>query len=111
MSQVWLQKLPVRLAEGEALQCVTERAMAWQDAARALLGAPALAALPALPLDAHAQVSPAPPAPRPAPPPARRPLTARFALQANREKADKLNAELKKATGRAHDHAVTHNHR
>ncbi|CAG9570286.1 unnamed protein product [Danaus chrysippus] len=34
---VWLQKLPVRLAEGEALQCVTERAMAWQDAARALL--------------------------------------------------------------------------
>ncbi|CAH0731719.1 unnamed protein product, partial [Brenthis ino] len=43
---VWLQKLPVRLAEGEALQCVTERAMAWQDAARAMLAAPALAALP-----------------------------------------------------------------
>lgn len=39
---VWLQKLPVRLAEGEALQCVTERAMAWQDAARALLASPAL---------------------------------------------------------------------
>ncbi|XP_041984302.1 lysine-specific demethylase lid isoform X2 [Aricia agestis] len=36
---VWLQKLPVRLAEGEALQCVTERAMAWQDAARAQLSA------------------------------------------------------------------------
>ncbi|XP_045539798.1 lysine-specific demethylase lid [Papilio machaon] len=36
---VWLQKLPVRLAEGEALQCVTERAMAWQDSARALLSA------------------------------------------------------------------------
>ncbi|XP_068624801.1 lysine-specific demethylase 5 [Battus philenor] len=36
---VWLQKLPVRLAEGEALQCVTERAMAWQDSARALLAA------------------------------------------------------------------------
>ncbi|XP_028172031.1 lysine-specific demethylase lid isoform X3 [Ostrinia furnacalis] len=72
---VWLQKLPVRLAEGEALQCVTERAMAWQDAARALLASPALAALPA-----HAE--------RP---------------QTNREKSDKLNAELKKATGRAHD--------
>ncbi|CAB3255151.1 unnamed protein product [Arctia plantaginis] len=83
---VWLQKLPVRLAEGEALQCVTERAMAWQDAARALLAAPALAALPALPHDSHT-------------------------AQANREKADKLNAELKKATGRAHDHTVSHNHR
>uniref|UniRef100_A0A2A4JRQ2 [histone H3]-trimethyl-L-lysine(4) demethylase n=1 Tax=Heliothis virescens TaxID=7102 RepID=A0A2A4JRQ2_HELVI len=71
---VWLQKLPVRLAEGEALQCVTERAMAWQDAARALLASPLLAALPALP-----------------------------ALACSREKADKLNAELKKATGRAHD--------
>ncbi|XP_072946087.1 lysine-specific demethylase 5 [Epargyreus clarus] len=43
---VWLQKLPVRLAEGEALQCVTERAMAWQDAARALLSSPQLATLP-----------------------------------------------------------------
>lgn len=27
---VSLQKLPVRMAEGEALQCLTERAMAWQ---------------------------------------------------------------------------------
>nr|XP_049705710.1 lysine-specific demethylase lid isoform X1 [Helicoverpa armigera] len=71
---VWLQKLPVRLAEGEALQCVTERAMAWQDSARALLASPLLASLPALP-----------------------------ALSCSREKADKLNAELKKATGRAHD--------
>ncbi|XP_069362582.1 lysine-specific demethylase 5 isoform X2 [Maniola hyperantus] len=44
---VWLQKLPVRLAEGEALQCVTERAMAWQDAARAVLGSASLATLPA----------------------------------------------------------------
>ncbi|XP_045487990.1 lysine-specific demethylase lid [Pieris rapae] len=41
---VWLQKLPVRLAEGEALQCVTERAMAWQDTARAILSSPQLAA-------------------------------------------------------------------
>ena len=27
---VSLQKLPVRMVEGEALQCLTERAMAWQ---------------------------------------------------------------------------------
>uniref|UniRef100_H3BWG1 [histone H3]-trimethyl-L-lysine(4) demethylase n=1 Tax=Tetraodon nigroviridis TaxID=99883 RepID=H3BWG1_TETNG len=31
---VSLQKLPVRLPEGEALQCLTERAMSWQDQAR-----------------------------------------------------------------------------
>lgn len=47
--QVWLQKLPVRLAEGEALQCVTERAMAWQDTVRALLTGPLLASLPPRP--------------------------------------------------------------
>ncbi|XP_077289292.1 lysine-specific demethylase 5A-like isoform X2 [Arctopsyche grandis] len=34
---VSLQNLPVRLCEGEALQCLTERAMAWQDKARALM--------------------------------------------------------------------------
>ena len=34
-----LQKLPVRLAEAEALQCLTERAMAWQDRARPVLQA------------------------------------------------------------------------
>lgn len=34
---VSLQKLPVRLPEGEALQCLTERAMNWQDRARQLL--------------------------------------------------------------------------
>lgn len=34
---VSLQKLTVRLPEGEALQCLTERAMAWQDRARTLL--------------------------------------------------------------------------
>merc|ERR1719209_1918680 len=32
-----LQKLPVSLPEGEALQCLAERAMAWQDKARSLL--------------------------------------------------------------------------
>lgn len=34
---VSLQKLSVRLPEGEALQCLTERAMNWQDRARQLL--------------------------------------------------------------------------
>lgn len=34
---VSLQKLYVRLHEGEALQCLTERAMNWQDRARQLL--------------------------------------------------------------------------
>ena len=32
-----LQKLPFSLPEGEALQCLAERAMAWQDKARSLL--------------------------------------------------------------------------
>ncbi|XP_076469736.1 lysine-specific demethylase 5A-like isoform X2 [Babylonia areolata] len=40
---VSLQKLPVRLAEGEALQCLTERAMAWQDRAQQMLTTPQLA--------------------------------------------------------------------
>ncbi|XP_042883818.1 lysine-specific demethylase 5A-like isoform X2 [Penaeus japonicus] len=34
---VALQKLPVRLPEGEALQCLTERGMSWQDRARQLM--------------------------------------------------------------------------
>ena len=41
---VSLQKLTVRLPEGEALQCLTERAMAWQDRARTALATPELAA-------------------------------------------------------------------
>ena len=41
---VSLQKLPVRLAEGEALQCLTERAMAWQDRARQALATDELSA-------------------------------------------------------------------
>merc|ERR1719445_2238768 len=41
---VSLQKLTVRLPEGEALQCLTERAMAWQDRARTVLGRPELTA-------------------------------------------------------------------
>ncbi|XP_011494343.1 PREDICTED: lysine-specific demethylase lid [Ceratosolen solmsi marchali] len=36
---VSLQKIPVRLPEGEALQCLTERAMNWQDRARQALSA------------------------------------------------------------------------
>ncbi|KAL0125081.1 hypothetical protein PUN28_004314 [Cardiocondyla obscurior] len=31
---VTLQKIPIRMPEGEALQCLTERAMNWQDRAR-----------------------------------------------------------------------------
>ncbi|KAK7080654.1 Lysine-specific demethylase 5A [Halocaridina rubra] len=34
---VALQKLPLRLPEAEALQCLTERAMSWQDRARKLM--------------------------------------------------------------------------
>ncbi|XP_011052958.1 PREDICTED: lysine-specific demethylase lid [Acromyrmex echinatior] len=34
---VSLQKIPIRLPEGEALQCLTERAMNWQDRARKAL--------------------------------------------------------------------------
>merc|ERR1712172_60499 len=41
---VSLQKLTVRLPEGEALQCLTERAMAWQDRARTALATTELAA-------------------------------------------------------------------
>merc|ERR1719461_740424 len=41
---VSLQKLTVRLPEGEALQCLTERAMAWQDKARTMLATPELSA-------------------------------------------------------------------
>jgi len=37
---VSLQKLTVRLPEGEALQCLTERAMAWQDRSRTVLATP-----------------------------------------------------------------------
>jgi len=41
---VSLQKLTVRLPEGEALQCLTERAMAWQDRARTILATPDISA-------------------------------------------------------------------
>ncbi|KDR13965.1 hypothetical protein L798_11923, partial [Zootermopsis nevadensis] len=40
---VSLQKLPVRIPEGEALQCLTERAMNWQDRARQALATEELA--------------------------------------------------------------------
>ncbi|XP_022238310.1 lysine-specific demethylase 5A-like isoform X1 [Limulus polyphemus] len=39
-----LQKLPVKLTEGVALQCLTERAMSWQDCARHALATEELAA-------------------------------------------------------------------
>ncbi|GLH14974.1 Lysine-specific demethylase lid [Gryllus bimaculatus] len=40
---VALQKIPVRIPEGEALQCLTERAMNWQDRARQALATEELA--------------------------------------------------------------------
>jgi hypothetical protein len=40
-----LQKLTVRLSEGEALQCLTERAIAWQDRARQALADDGIAAV------------------------------------------------------------------
>lgn len=41
---VSLQRLPIRLPEGEALQCLTERAMNWQDRARQALATDEVAA-------------------------------------------------------------------
>ncbi|KAK7101928.1 hypothetical protein V1264_020234 [Littorina saxatilis] len=73
---VSLQKLPVRLAEGEALQCLTERAMAWQDRGRQMLTTPELAS-------ALATLSV---------------LSQRRQEQAAREKTEKIiSAELRKA--------------
>jgi histone demethylase JARID1 len=37
---VSLQKLTVRLPEGEALQCLTERAMAWQVGVKVVVTLP-----------------------------------------------------------------------
>uniref|UniRef100_S4RKK6 PHD-type domain-containing protein n=1 Tax=Petromyzon marinus TaxID=7757 RepID=S4RKK6_PETMA len=73
---VALQKLPVRLPEGEALQCLTEHAMAWQDRARQALATPELAS-------ALAKLSV---------------LSQRLVEQAAREKTEKIiHAELQKA--------------
>uniref|UniRef100_A0A8D0ARF1 [histone H3]-trimethyl-L-lysine(4) demethylase n=1 Tax=Sander lucioperca TaxID=283035 RepID=A0A8D0ARF1_SANLU len=73
---VSLQKLPVRLPEGEALQCLTERAMSWQDRARQSLATEELSS-------ALAKLSV---------------LSQRMVEQAAREKTEKIiNAELQKA--------------
>ncbi|XP_077565840.1 lysine-specific demethylase 5A [Stigmatopora nigra] len=73
---VSLQKLPVRLPEGEALQCLTERAMSWQDRARRALATEELSS-------ALAKLSV---------------LSQRMVEQAAREKTEKIiNAELQKA--------------
>ncbi|XP_053321235.1 lysine-specific demethylase 5A isoform X2 [Spea bombifrons] len=73
---VSLQKLPVRLPEGEALQCLTERAMSWQDRARQALATNELSC-------ALAKLSV---------------LSQRMVEQAAREKTEKIiNAELQKA--------------
>ncbi len=86
---VSLQKLPVRLPEGEALQCLTERAMAWQDRARQALATDELAS-------ALAKLSV---------------LSQRMVEQAAREKTEKIiNAELQKAASnpelQGHLHSV-----
>lgn len=73
---VSLQKLPVRLPEGEALQCLTERAMSWQDRARQALATSELSS-------ALAKLSV---------------LSQRMVEQAAREKTEKIiSAELQKA--------------
>ncbi|XP_054574749.1 lysine-specific demethylase 5A isoform X4 [Eptesicus fuscus] len=73
---VSLQKLPVRLPEGEALQCLTERAMSWQDRARQALATDELSS-------ALAKLSV---------------LSQRMVEQAAREKTEKIiSAELQKA--------------
>ena len=82
---VSLQKLPVRLPEGEALQSLTERAMAWQDRARQALATDELSsALEKLSV-----------------------LSQKMVEQAAREKTEKIiNAELMKAAcnPELHDH-------
>ncbi|KAK3610530.1 hypothetical protein CHS0354_008964 [Potamilus streckersoni] len=88
---VSLQKLPVRLPEGEALQCLTERAMAWQDRARQALTTSELAS-------ALAKLSV---------------LSQKMVEQAAREKTEKIiNAELMKAANnpelQGHLASVTH---
>ncbi|XP_052282476.1 lysine-specific demethylase 5A-like isoform X2 [Dreissena polymorpha] len=88
---VSLQKLPVRLPEGEALQCLTERAMAWQDRARQALTTSELAS-------ALAKLSV---------------LSQKMVEQAAREKTEKIiNAELLKAANnpelQGHLASVTH---
>lgn len=42
---VSLQKLPIRLPEDEALRCLAERAMSWQDRAQKALSSPEIAAV------------------------------------------------------------------
>ncbi|KAJ3612364.1 hypothetical protein NHX12_020640 [Muraenolepis orangiensis] len=85
---VSLQKLPVRLPEGEALQCLTERAMGWQDRARQALATDELSS-------ALAKLSV---------------LSQRMVEQAAREKTEKIiTAELQKAAANP-DLQVTHTH-
>ncbi|UYV65125.1 KDM5A [Cordylochernes scorpioides] len=75
---VSLQKLPVRVAEGEALQCLTERAMSWQDRAKQALSSEELSG-------ALAQLSL---------------ISQRMVEQAAREKTEKIiSSELLKVAG------------
>uniref|UniRef100_G3T4L2 [histone H3]-trimethyl-L-lysine(4) demethylase n=1 Tax=Loxodonta africana TaxID=9785 RepID=G3T4L2_LOXAF len=84
---VSLQKLPVRLPEGEALQCLTERAMSWQDRARQALATDELSS-------ALAKLSV---------------LSQRMVEQAAREKTEKIiSAELQKAAANPDLQATGH---
>ncbi|XP_038061639.1 lysine-specific demethylase 5A-like isoform X2 [Patiria miniata] len=75
---VSLQKLPVRLPEGEALQCLTERGMSWQDRARQALATEELAS-------ALAKLSA---------------LSQRMVEQAAKEKTEQImSSEVKRAAG------------
>ncbi|XP_022082641.1 lysine-specific demethylase 5A-like [Acanthaster planci] len=75
---VSLQKLPVRLPEGEALQCLTERGMSWQDRARQALATEELAS-------ALAKLSA---------------VSQRMVEQAAKEKTEQIiSTELKRAAG------------
>uniref|UniRef100_G3VQR9 Lysine-specific demethylase 5D n=1 Tax=Sarcophilus harrisii TaxID=9305 RepID=G3VQR9_SARHA len=64
---VALQKLPVRLPEGEALQCLTERAIGWQGRARRALASRDVSALLARLAELRQRLHRSPAAPRPQP--------------------------------------------
>ncbi|XP_043829645.1 lysine-specific demethylase 5C isoform X2 [Dromiciops gliroides] len=62
---VALQKLPVRLPEGEALQCLTERAIGWQGRARRALASRDVSALLGRLAELRQRLHRSPAAPRP----------------------------------------------
>ncbi|XP_027696951.1 lysine-specific demethylase 5C isoform X2 [Vombatus ursinus] len=64
---VALQKLPVRLPEGEALQCLTERAIGWQGRARRALASRDVSALLGRLAELRQRLHRSPATPRPQP--------------------------------------------